>query len=99
MLVYKKNVLKKQEKNKFIYKYKYSANFLCRQKQNINDVDLYKVNLLAHNEKIPLINKHTGKFFFKKKVVGNINFGNFNGAFMNKKLNAGDLVLVNNNKI
>lgn len=99
MLVYKKNVLKKQEKNKFIYKYKYSANFLSRQKQNINDVDLYKLNLLAYNEKVPLINKHTGKFLFKKKIVGNINFGNFNRVLINKTLNAGDLVLGNNNKI
>jgi len=99
MLVYKKNVLKKQEKNKFIYKYKYTASFLSRQKKNINDVDLYKLNLLVHNEKIPLINKHTGKFLFKKKVIGNINFGHTNGILMNKKLNAGDLVLVNNNKI
>lgn len=99
MFVYKKNVLKKQEKKKFIYKYKYTANFLSKQKKNINDVDLFKLNLLLHNDELPLINKNTGKFVFKKKNVGTILYGNYSNNLIFKNVNEGSLLFENKNKV
>lgn len=99
MFAYKKNVFKKQEKKKFVYKYKYNANFLSKQKKNINDVDIFKLNSLLYNDQLPLINKETGKFVFKKKVVGKISYGNLQNALTSQKLNSGGLLFVNKNKV
>jgi len=99
MFVYKKNVLKKQEKKKFVYKYKYNANFLSKQKKNINDVEIFKLNSLLYNDQLPLINKETGKFVFKKEVVGKISYGNSQNALTSQKLNTGRLLFVNKNKV
>lgn len=99
MLVYKKNVLKKQEKKKFVYKYKYNANFLSKQKKNINDVDIFKLNTLLYNDQLPLINKDTGKFIFKKKAIGTISYGNSQNILKTKKINTGRLSFVNKNKV
>jgi len=99
MFLYKKNFLKKQEKKKFVYKYKYNADFLSKQKKNINDVDIFEQNFLLHNEKLPIRNKNTGKFLFNQQTIGNIVYGESGTNLVSKPVNTGRLVFLNKNKV
>jgi hypothetical protein len=99
MFLYKKNFLKKQEKKKFVYKYKYNADFLSKQKKNINDVDIFEQNFLLHNEKLPIRNKNTGKFLFNQQTIGNIVYGESGTNLVSKAVNTGRLVFLNKNKV
>ena len=91
MFINKKDSLKKNVKKKFVYKFKYNANFLSKEKKKFNNVNLFVSNFLFNNDKLPVRNQNTGKFVFNNKQIGSILYRTNNNSFLLKKLNSGVL--------
>lgn len=99
MFINKKDSLKKNVKKKFVYKFKYNANFLSKEKKKFNNVNLFVSNFLFNNDKLPVRNQNTGKFVFNNKQIGSILYRTNNNGFLLKKLNSGVLSWINKNEI
>lgn len=99
MFINKKDSLKKNVKKKFVYKFKYNANFLSKEKKKFNNVNLFVSNFLFNKDKLPVRNQNTGKFVFSNKQIGSILYRTNNNNFLLKKLNSGVLSWINKNEI
>lgn len=102
---YKKFKINKSSNAKLLYKLQYKPGFLSKVKKIVDDIPVFKSQLLLHNEKLPIKNNYTNKFVFSTAIIGkslksfqSINKKNIaNKTF--KPIKTGRLVLINKNPV
>lgn len=96
---YKKFRINRYGKAKLLYKLHYKSKFLSKVKKIVDDLIVYKSDLLLHNEKLPIKNTYTNKFIFSHAIIGKSLNKKLHNNKIFKSIKTGRLSLINKNPV